>query len=296
MGRIAAASYVGVTAPDLDKWRQLGTEVLGLAVGPGTTEEKLLLRMDERAWRVSVEPGDGGLAFSGWEVRTDADLDLLAEDLALAGIEFVEDPDLALERRVNRLLRTQDPAGNQVEFVVGQWIPENPFVSPTGTQFKTTDKSAGDLGFGHIVVGYPDVTAAKKFWVDALGFRISDTISAPGDPIPVYFMHVNARHHSLAIAEVPDEPSSFYHMMFEAANVDQVGQALDRCEEQGFDLSLTLGRHTNDQMLSFYINTPSGFEIEYGTDGRLVDDDIWIAGHYDRTKYWGHRKVGPDTH
>ena len=30
-------------------------------------------------------------------------------------------------------------------------------------------------------------------------------------------------------------------------------------------------------MVSFYVRTPGGFDIEYGTDGQLVDDATWIT-------------------
>ena len=52
---------------------------------------------------------------------------------------------------------------------------------------------------------------------------------------------------------------------------------------------MSLGRHTNDLMTSFYVRTPSGFEIEYGTGGRLIDDDTWKVGAYDAQSLWGHR-------
>ena len=50
-----------------------------------------------------------------------------------------------------------------------------------------------------------------------------------------------------------------------------MGQALDRCARRGAPVSATLGRHANDLMVSFYVRTPGGFDIEYGTDGRLVE-------------------------
>ena len=52
---------------------------------------------------------------------------------------------------------------------------------------------------------------------------------------------------------------------------------------------MSLGRHTNDLMTSFYVRTPSGFEIEYGTGGRLVDDETWEIGQYDTQSMWGHK-------
>ena len=52
---------------------------------------------------------------------------------------------------------------------------------------------------------------------------------------------------------------------------------------------MTLGRHTNDRMTSFYVRTPSGFEIEYGTGGLLVDDATWVVRPYDAGSVWGHK-------
>ena len=53
---------------------------------------------------------------------------------------------------------------------------------------------------------------------------------------------------------------------------------------------MTLGRHPNDQMTSFYARTPSGFEIEFGAGGRRIDmDSEWPVGHYDAMSIWGHK-------
>jgi hypothetical protein len=52
---------------------------------------------------------------------------------------------------------------------------------------------------------------------------------------------------------------------------------------------MSLGRHTNDLMTSFYVRTPSGFEIEYGTGGRVVDDETWEVVPYDAQSIWGHQ-------
>lgn len=42
-------------------------------------------------------------------------------------------------------------------------------------------------------------------------------------------------------------------------------------------------------MTSFYLATPSGFAIEYGWNGRLVDDDSWTVGHHRSASTWGHQ-------
>jgi extradiol dioxygenase len=77
--------------------------------------------------------------------------------------------------------------------------------------------------------------------------------------------------------------------MLEVRSIDDVGAALDIVNEREIPLAMSLGRHTNDHMTSFYVRTPSGFEIEYGTGGRLVDDDTWTIDRYDATSTWGHK-------
>ena len=90
----------------------------------------------------------------------------------------------------------------------------------------------------------------------------------PGDP-PVWFRFLgcNPRHHSLALAPMP-APAGIVHLMIEVATLDDVGRALERCAPAEAPVSASLGRHANDLMVSFYVRTPGGFDIEYGTDGR----------------------------
>jgi hypothetical protein len=77
--------------------------------------------------------------------------------------------------------------------------------------------------------------------------------------------------------------------MLEVASIDDVGSALDIVNERRIPLAMSLGRHTNDHMTSFYVRSPSGFEIEYGTGGRLIDDATWEVGTYDAPSFWGHK-------
>jgi hypothetical protein len=49
-----------------------------------------------------------------------------------------------------------------------------------------------------------------------------------------------------------------------------------------------VGQHSNNRMTSFYMKTPSGFALEYGWGGVLVDDAVWRVTHHSTTKLWGH--------
>jgi 3,4-dihydroxy-9,10-secoandrosta-1,3,5(10)-triene-9,17-dione 4,5-dioxygenase len=160
------------------------------------------------------------------------------------------------------------------------------------------------MGMGHVVLPVPPgSSAAFDFYTEVLGFRLRDSMRMPaeffggaaGDP-PVWFRFLgcNARHHSLALAPLPAE-AGLVHLMIETASLDDVGQALDRCARRGAPVSGTLGRHANDLMVSFYVRTPGGFDIEYGTDGRLVDDATWISRETTAVSLWGHNFAAPAT-
>jgi len=171
----------------------------------------------------------------------------------------------------------------------GTALEHRPSVSPYGTRFVT-----GDLGLGHVVLPVPPgSTEAFDFYTEVLGFRLRDSMRMPADP-PVWFRFLgcNPRHHSLALAPLP-AAAGLVHLMVETASLDDVGAALDRCARRGAPVSGTLGRHANDHMVSFYVRTPGGFDIEYGTDGLLVDDATWISRETTAVSLWGHSFAGP---
>jgi 3,4-dihydroxy-9,10-secoandrosta-1,3,5(10)-triene-9,17-dione 4,5-dioxygenase len=284
MSEIIALGYVGVTAPELDKFSEFATGVMGMTIGKGSTAEQLRLRMDERTWRLWVEPGAGQLAFCGWEVASAIELDQLATRLDGLGIAVQEDARLAKERSVNGLMVCNDPDGNQLEFFHGAHISRQPYFSPLGRRFVTGYEAPGDMGLGHLGLMFADSAAAQEFYMGILGFRLSDTVF--GTP----FVHVNRRHHSLVIGGTPPGRSAgLHHIMFEVEDLDMVGYALDTIERRtGETITLTLGKHTNDQMTSFYVTTPGGFDIEYGCGGVHVDDRTWTTSSYNAISFWGH--------
>ncbi len=284
---IEALGYVGLEVSDLAAWRTFATGIIGLQAedGPDGTID---LRMDQYATRIRLHAGSrDDLAYAGWEVRDAGTLAALATRLIAAGVAVEHGaPPLAADRRVAGLIRFADPEGNAHEAFYGPLQKANaPFVGPLGTRFKT-----GRQGLGHIVLSCRDKPAMMAFFLDLLGFRISDHINTeviPGRPIEISFMRCNGRHHSLALAPLPIS-KRIVHLMVEAMAIDDVGRALDRCRERGIHLSFTLGRHTNDHMLSFYPVSPSGFDIEFGWGGLEVDDETWHVLTHDASSAWGH--------
>jgi 3,4-dihydroxy-9,10-secoandrosta-1,3,5(10)-triene-9,17-dione 4,5-dioxygenase len=290
MTRVEALGYLGLRVKSLEEWEVFATEILGLASSRERIEgeDALVLRMDERAHRVTLRVGNDELDYVGWQVSGPEALDEVAAQLDRAGVPYKDDEGLAELRGVRRLLSCTDPAGYALEFHYGATVPKEPFISPTGARFVTRTPGGADTGLGHVVLLCDNVDETTEFYRQVLGFRISDHIS----PMPGFvltFMHTNPRHHSLAVMPLyGDVPAGINHFMVEVDDLDIVGRALDKVQQRGIRQLATLGRHTNDKMLSFYVQSPSGFGVEYGTDGLLIDDDTWSVVTYDATAYWGH--------
>ena len=152
----------------------------------------------------------------------------------------------------------------------------------------------GTLGLGHMVVVMDDFDRSLHFYRDVLGMRLSDFVQVerpPGHKLRLAFFHCNPRHHTLAFYAAPQPPKRLNHFMLQAKTLDDVGATYYLCQDQGVPIARSLGRHTNDHMVSFYLRTPSGFEVEYGWGGRVVDDSTWQVQLHTAGSMWGHRPV-----
>jgi 2,3-dihydroxybiphenyl 1,2-dioxygenase len=288
MSGIRTLGYIVVQGP-IEEWASFATDVLGAQVARRTADE-LRLRTDERSWRVAIESGPpagpGSLVALGFEVESAGALNELAESLTAYGIDVRVDDELARHRQVRSLIVFSDGDGHQLEAYYGHEIDHSPFVSPRGVDFVT-----GDLGVGHAFLfsGAPDKVV--EFFTQRLGFRLSDTIDlgiAEG-----VFLHCNPRHHSIAVAEIPGIPVGLGHLMLEVGSLEAVGLALDIATERGDQIQMSIGKHTNDHVTSFYVTSPSGFQVEYGWNGLLIDDSEWTVGHHMAPSIWGHKFEAP---
>ncbi|MGF7130120.1 3,4-dihydroxy-9,10-secoandrosta-1,3,5(10)-triene-9,17-dione 4,5-dioxygenase [Paraburkholderia sp. EB58] len=288
---VRALGYVVVQSANVETWRGYAENVLGMQAHDAA-HGALYLKMDERDFRYLVVPGDADRYFaSGWELPDAVALEDAVRALERAGVEPVRASaqDAAL-RRVQAMVWCVDPSGNRHEFYWGVRAEFRRFVSPLGVSGFVT----GQMGLGHTVLPAPQFDLTDTFVREVLGFELSDIFRVkftddPAEPEKrIHFMHCkNARHHSLAIMEMA-VPSGCIHVMAEVDSMDEVGRALDRMAAQGVKLSATLGRHCNDHMISFYMKTPGGFDLEYGYGGLTVDWAQHTVFEATRVSLWGH--------
>ncbi|MGZ5872699.1 MAG: VOC family protein [Bradyrhizobium sp.] len=281
---LQALGYVGFGSAALDDWRQFGTKLVGLQLVE-RSPSLLAFRMDDRKQRIVIDRSmPDGMRFFGWEVADADALDALAARLEQAEVGVTAEPQtLADNRRVQSLISFTDPAGNRLEAFCGAAIDDTPFNPGRSISgFRT-----GPLGLGHAVLTVEDIGAVMPFYVDVLGFRLSDYMQKP---FRAYFFHINARHHSLALIETGR--NGMHHLMVELFSLDDVGQSYDVALSEPDRVNVTLGRHTNDLMTSFYAKTPSSFMVECGWGGREIDPSTWQPFELEAgPSLWGHERV-----
>lgn len=287
MSSVLSFGYAVVETEDLGAWKTFGEEVMGMQVAE-LSDDRMLLRMDSKSYRYDVRLGSsGGLRVVGLEVRNEEALVELTDRLEEAGYTTSRGSEgLLQERRVRGLASFRDPDDQMtIELYYGLLEAHEPFVSKAAYSFV-----AGDLGIGHVLQIVSDKELYRHLYMDLLGYRLSDEIqTSPGNFAT--FLHCNARHHSFAFAQgTGARPLGVGHLMVEVTELDMVGLTYDKGFAGLAKVVGTLGRHTNDKMLSMYIQSPSGFGIEYGVGGIMVDDATWIPRVYDEAHYWGHDK------
>jgi 2,3-dihydroxybiphenyl 1,2-dioxygenase len=269
-------------------------EIIGLMPGEPTPAGAFTWRADGKAQRVVLTQGQANDAISiGFEVSSREALDTAIARLHRLGLEPV--PGTAeqnKERRVKDMVCVPSPWGVQVELVLGLEEAATPFAS----QVYPNGFVTGSQGFGHFVFGVAGADvyeAARKFALEGLGLKLSDYLRLPMGPVElnVSFFHCNARHHSLAIAQIPAPvvPQKLHHINFEVNQVADVGAAYERALAAGTPLANMLGQHENDGMVSFYSVGPDGWQVEIGATGRQITDNWDDVREYNRISIWGHQ-------
>ncbi len=290
MASVSQLEYVGIGVTDITAWENFATGILGMSISERGADSSLKLRMDDHHYRLAVHPGgDDDIAYLGWEVPNRETLAAIAGQIKEAGAEVAQGSDAeARERNVVELIKFRDPNGIASEVCYGPLLGTGPFKSPRAIDGFVTESG----GMGHTLLVVDDLDRNIDFYTRALGMRISDFViptEGPLSGIKLGFLHCNPRHHSLAMAPFKGARRRLNHIMIELRAVDDVGATYELCQDRKIPIAMSLGRHTNDRMLSFYMLSPSGFMIEYGWGGRQVDDTTWQVQVHTSGSAWGHR-------
>lgn len=296
---VSSLGYVILNVQDANGWAEFAQNVLGFGLGRRDDPHgALFLRMDEAPFRYMIQPAEQDLFFAGgYEMASKADYQAQIQKFQQAGIEVKTGSEKEARRRaVAEFSYCQDPSSNRVEIYHGR---------DAGTAFTPGHDiqgfKTGEMGLGHMVLPAPNNDATIDFYRQLMGFGVSDDLTLPpfAPDMPdqrIYFMHAdNPRHHTLGLYNFPS-PVGIVHLMAEVSSIDEVGACMDRVKQAGLHIFASLGRHANDEMISFYFFAPGGFGIEVGYDGKQVED--WSSYRPTQSTIgdlWGHEYDFPQV-
>lgn len=282
--------YIVIESEKLEEWARFAGEALGMHVDR-LSADRLAIRIDDRERRIIVQRGPAEDVVSlGWELSDDKALASMRTHLASNGVTPEAGTTAEAEARAIPSFFGFDAHKKlRFEFFTSARRTNQPLAMTT-SGFVT---GAGGLGHAVMFTRKPEelVASLQKL----LGARLSDTITDKLQNIEMefWFLHLNERHHSLAVAATKGvrlDPlrTRIQHLMFEAATLNDVSDAYLRCKEMGYRIAMGIGQHPNDHGVSFYVISPSGFEVELGFDPIRIGAD-WEVKEYRGISKWGHK-------
>ena len=138
------------------------------------------------------------------------------------------------------------------------------------------------LKLSHVVLNSAKIDEQTAFFIDLLGFRLSDSTDM------MDFIRCCADHHSIALAR--GEGPSLNHMAYEVASIDGLMRGAGRMKQNGFNIEWGVGRHgPGDNVFSYFVE-PNGFVVEYTSEIEQVDEATFTF--HDAT-YWRNFPMRP---
>lgn len=281
---IQALSYLIVETPHLEDWIKQVRDHIGMQVEVVEPNQCVRLRVDEKFQRIVVTKIDGQSSMGmGFEVADSAELDRIAKAVGAEGYSVTKGTDQELKLRgIEGMIFFYDPDGLRIEVCYGLADAESTFEPgrPIGG-FRT-----GDMGLGHVALITEHYEKLSHLYRDLFGFNLSDHTNVP---FRVEFLHCNPRHHTIGIADTGG-PAKIYHFMLEYNDFDDVGRAYDMALTDPDSIGVSLGRHINDHVTSFYLKNPDGWMFELGWASRTVGAD-WEVEELEGLSLWGHDRT-----
>jgi catechol 2,3-dioxygenase-like lactoylglutathione lyase family enzyme len=137
---------------------------------------------------------------------------------------------------------------------------------------------------GHVVLNVADIERSTRFYVEVLGFRISDVYPETMMPGGMVFMRFNPDHHGVALVGSPNgkpQAGDLHHIAFEVGTLDEVLRARDHLKKHGVVPHFE-GRRRAGCQIAIEFKDPDGHQLEIywgvdqvGSDGTVRPPDEW---------------------
>ncbi|EQA46767.1 putative 2,3-dihydroxybiphenyl 1,2-dioxygenase [Leptospira broomii serovar Hurstbridge str. 5399] len=283
--------YAVIESNRLKEWYSFGKEAIGLHA-EFDNDECVCFRLDKHKKRFLIRKG-GTEDFTslGFQIKDENSLNIILDRLKKRKVTIIPgEAGEAVLRGVKSFWQFVGPKGLNIELFIDPILTETP-LKMSASGFVTEE-----FGMGHVAMVSKRPEELIEFWKEIFGARISDYIEQKmsGVTLDIVFLRMNPRHHSVAVAATRGlhlDPIStrIQHLNIEAKELKDVTGAYLRCKNLGFEIARGIGQHPNDLELSFYVITPSGFELEVGWNPIPVDEIEWKQNKYKQISSWGHR-------
>ena len=196
--------------------------------------------------------------------------------------------DLGRDRKVIRQpdgsIWTTDDVGFQIAFRVTRRRPMDRLAERINSPGALAGRSANEIGadeaadarpltLSHVVYFTPDQARMEAFYVDRLGFTVTDRFTNLG---PFLRPQASDDHHCLFMLATPSHMQGLEHVAFHMQGPTALMLAGHRMVAKGYESFWGPGRHKFGSNWFWYLNSPMGVHVEYDADMDKLDD-AWAA-------------------
>ncbi len=199
-----------------------------------------------------------------------AAVDALAAKLGSEGVQLVGPPGDLQTAGGGYGVRFFDVDGRTIEVSSGV---------ETRQHREVEEGEAIPVRISHAVMNSGDINRTRDWYVEHLGFKLTDSLGSSHMGEMMHFMRCNDWHHSLAIARGPH--TSVHHVSFEMRGLDEYMRGTGRVIRAGIKKVWGPGRHLAGNNTFSYFLDPSGNTMEYTTELERLTTDEWHPSVYD---------------
>ncbi|MEA2001247.1 MAG: catechol 2,3-dioxygenase [Actinomycetota bacterium] len=270
---ILRLSHVDITVPDMDLATAYYTEVMGMSEVERTSDRAFFKCWDEEDHHSLAVRHDPRVGIDRFTFKVENEDDLAHFEGAVEGYGYgVRRLSRGEETGQGESIRFETPSGHEMELVhevekVGGFLPKtNPGVVPQGL------KGIAPPRMDHLLVTAEEVPEASKFYMDVLGFRLTEQLlDGDGHQIGTW-MERSHSPHDLAVVSGPN--GGLHHFAYWLDDWDLVRQAADILAYNAIQIDVGPTRHGITRGNTIYFFDPMGTRNEVFTGGYRPDPDF----------------------
>jgi len=273
---ISALRSVALDVPDLAKAETFYRDVWHLDVAARSADALYLRGTGADHHLLALHGGAPAAAIRQVTLRArDADsLVRIAAATPTAGGRVVHGPKAIDNPASGTGILISDADGRRIEVVHGDALH--------GDAHEAKDRP---IRLAHVVLNSHAVDATRRFFEQALGFRLADRTRI------MAFLNCNRDHHSIALGDADND--ALNHIAFLMPDVESVMRGGGRMKDAGYTIEWGPGRHGPGNNAFNYFVGPFGEVIEYTADVQQIDETYRVGAPSDwtwppgRVDQWG---------